>query len=283
MHFVTPLRLPARGQRGVLYRAALILLLVLLGVSAPVRASPAALTLEDLTWTEVEAAVHEGYDRIIIPVGGTEQSGPNIALGKHNRRVARLSERIAQSLGRTLIAPVIAYVPEGRIDPPTGHMRFIGTLSVPTPVFEGVVSGAAQSLIAHGFKTVILIGDHGGYQDSLVRVAAALNRNAARTGARVLAVTEYYRAAADEFPARLRAEGASAHEIGTHAGLADAALTLALAPELVRREGLAHDVPEARTGSYGDPRRATVEAGREGADLIVEHTVQAIRAALASP
>ena len=47
-----------------------------------------------------------------------------MALGKHNRRVKLLSERIAVSLGNALVAPVIAYVPEGSLDPPSGHMRF---------------------------------------------------------------------------------------------------------------------------------------------------------------
>ena len=65
-----------------------------------------------------------GKTTIIVPIGGTEQSGPAMALGKHNRRVRLLCERIAISLGDALCAPVIAYVPEGSLSPPSGHMRF---------------------------------------------------------------------------------------------------------------------------------------------------------------
>ena len=92
--------------------------------------------LEDLTWTELRDAIAAGKTTIIVPIGGTEQNGPAMALGKHNRRVKLLSERIAVALGDALVAPVIAYVPEGSLNPPSGHMRFPGTISVPEAAFE---------------------------------------------------------------------------------------------------------------------------------------------------
>src|ERR1043166_7007351 len=94
-------------------------------------AEPKSVYLEDLAWTEVREATKAGRTTIIVPVGGTEQSGPHIAVGKHNVRVRVLAGRIAQGLGNALVAPVIAYVPEGSIDPPTEHMRFAGTISIP--------------------------------------------------------------------------------------------------------------------------------------------------------
>src|SRR6266446_3132982 len=74
--------------------------------------------LEDLTWTELRDAIHSGKTTILIPIGGTEQNGPDMALGKHNVRVKILAEKIANQLGNALVAPVIAYVPEGNITPP---------------------------------------------------------------------------------------------------------------------------------------------------------------------
>jgi creatinine amidohydrolase len=64
--------------------------------------------LEDFTWTELRDEIGTGKTTIITPIGGTEQSGPAVALGKHNRRVKLLCERIAVSLGNALVAPVIA-------------------------------------------------------------------------------------------------------------------------------------------------------------------------------
>ena len=99
-------------------RAARLLLLPLLILSfAPFAYSEErpSIFLEDLTWTELRDEIGAGKTTIIVPIGGTEQNGPAMALGKHNRRVKLLSERIAVSLGNALVAPVIAYVPEGSI------------------------------------------------------------------------------------------------------------------------------------------------------------------------
>ncbi len=71
---------------------------------------------------------------------------------------------IARRLGKTLVAPVIAYVPEGNIDPPEGHMTSPGTISLPEPVFAAVLEATARSFIATGFKTILFIGDSGGNQ-----------------------------------------------------------------------------------------------------------------------
>ena len=80
----------------------------------------------------------QGASTVVVPVGGTEQNGQHIALGKHNARVRALAGRIARALGGTLVAPVVAYVPEGSVSPPTGHMRFPGTLTVPEDAFEAI-------------------------------------------------------------------------------------------------------------------------------------------------
>jgi creatinine amidohydrolase len=232
--------------------------------------------LEALTWTEVRDRLAAGSTTVIVPIGGTEQSGPHLALGKHNVRVKLLAERIAAQLGDTLVAPVLAYVPEGRVAPPAGHMRWPGTISVEEPTFEALVAQAAGSLKQHGFRTVVLLADHGDTQKSIQRVAGRLNR-AWGAQAQALALVEYYRVAQTEHPDALRARGFTAAEIGRHAGLADTALALAVDPALVRADAMAQ-APRPGDGTDGDPRRATAELGRLGADRIVAVSVAAIRA-----
>src|SRR5271167_369238 len=122
----------------------LIGVLFFLGSSASAQA-PDSVFLEELTWTELRDLVKSGETTIIVPIGGTEQNGQHMALGKHNRRVHLLSEKIARSLGDALVAPVIAYVPEGGVNPPTEHMRFPGTITVPDDVFEKTIESAARS------------------------------------------------------------------------------------------------------------------------------------------
>jgi creatinine amidohydrolase/Fe(II)-dependent formamide hydrolase-like protein len=235
--------------------------------------------LEELTWTELRDAVRSGKTVALIPIGGTEQSGPAIALGKHNTRVRYLAGRIAHELGDAIVAPVVAYVPEGQIDPATSHMRFPGTLSIPEEVFEKTVEFAARSLRAHGFRDIVLLGDHGGYVRNLDRVAQRLNREWAATGTRVHHPREYYEAAGAGFAKILRERGYRDDEIGTHAALADTSLMLAIDPSLVRPDVLASGTPlGSAQGIYGgDPRRASADLGRAGVDHIVDRTVAAIR------
>lgn len=257
--------------------AALLLLAVPVAHAQP----PPSVFLEDLTWPELKAQIAAGHTTILVPVGGTEQNGPAMALGKHNARARALAGRIARALGNALVAPVIAYVPEGAVDPPTGHMRFPGTITVPVRTFEETVASAARSFKAHGFRDVVLLGDHGGYRKALAAVAGRLDREWAATPVRVHVIGDYYRAATTDYALALEARGFSKREIGTHAGLADVALTLAVDAGQVRTDRLAD--PAARDpahGVHGDPRRATAALGQIGVELIVTRTVQAIRRAV---
>jgi creatinine amidohydrolase len=238
--------------------------------------------LDDLTWTELRDAIGAGKTTIIVPIGGTEQNGPHMTLGKHNVRVKALAERIAGALGNALVAPVVAYVPEGSIDPPTAHMHFPGTISVPERAFESVLEGAARSFKRHGFRDIVFLGDHGGYQKNEQAVAARLNREWTGGQVRVTAQVDYYRLASTRYAALLRARGYSDAEIGTHAGLADTSLALAVDPGLVRKERLSDKAPlGAADGVYGDPRRSSADLGQLGVDVIVRETAAAIRQAVA--
>jgi creatinine amidohydrolase/Fe(II)-dependent formamide hydrolase-like protein len=241
--------------------------------------APNTVQLEDLTWTELRDQIAQGKTTIIVPIGGTEQSGPYVALGKHNARAQWLATRIAQGLGNALVAPVVAYVPEGGYAPPTLHMRFPGTITVPDEVFEKTLESAANSFEVHGFKNVVFLGDHGGYQDDIKRVVARLNKAWAGTRARAFVPPEYYGESSTGYARMLREKGYRDDEIGTHAGLADTSLLLAVAPRMVRLDALrTAPKPGAADGVYGgDPRRSSVELGRAGIDAIVDRTIAAIR------
>jgi creatinine amidohydrolase/Fe(II)-dependent formamide hydrolase-like protein len=239
--------------------------------------------LEELTWTELRDAIRADATTVIVPIGGTEQNGPHMALGKHNVRVKALAERIARALGHTLVAPVLAYVPEGGLTPPQGHMRYPGTLTIPDETFRTVVEYAARSLRLHGFRDIVLLGDHGGTQTSQQAVAARLNREWSATPVRVHQIPEYYEASGAGIRELLRERGYRPEEAGTHAGLADTSLMLAIDPRLVRLDRLEPGTGLPRgNGVEGDPRRASADVGRLGVEAIVTRTVEAIRKAIAS-
>jgi creatinine amidohydrolase/Fe(II)-dependent formamide hydrolase-like protein len=258
---------------------------VLLALSATAFAqTPSSLFLEDLTSPELAAAIRSGKTTILIPIGGTEQNGPHMALGKHNLRVRVLSERIARELGNALVAPVIAYVPEGRIDPPTGHMRYPGTITVPPDVYRKVLESVARSLRLAGFRDIVFLGDSGDYQADNAAVAAALNRAwKGSSAARAHAIAEYYRAATAGYFDVLKSRGYADAELGPHAGLADTSLMLAVEPNMVRLDKLQPAAGQGElAGVAGDPRRASAELGQLAVDAIVAQSVAAIRAAAAS-
>lgn len=258
-----------------------LLLAGLLGLAGAAAAAP-GVQLDELTWTEVRDGLRAGTTTVIIPVGGTEQNGPHMALGKHNVRAAALSARVAARLGHTLVAPVMPYVPEGRISPPAGHMRFAGTISVPEDAFAAVLAGAARSLKQHGFTDIVLIGDSGNYQGQLKAVAARLNREWAGSGARAHHVAAYYEAATDGFAQALRARGITDRQIGVHAGLADTSLLMAIDESHVRADRLAAPgAADPSAGVTGDPSQSSAALGRTGVDMIIDTTAAAIRLAIA--
>lgn len=242
------------------------------------RAAP-QVEFQRLTWTEIRDAVKAGYDTIIVPVGGTEQSGPYLAVGKHNVRAQFLADRIARELGNALVAPVIAYVPEGSTSPRTSHMRFSGTITVPPAVFEGVLRGAAESFRVQGFHLVAFIGDHGGYRTEMCHTAAELDRAWVGTGAHAACIDSYYTVIGGNYAQALRARGLGA-AVGTHADLSDTALMLAVDPGMVRQEALrTAPKPTTADGVYGgDPRPATAALGQVGIDMQISAAVATIRA-----
>lgn len=230
------------------------------------------------SWTEIDEALKAGTRTVILPVGGTEQSGPYMAVGKHNVRAHVLADEIARRLGHTLVAPVLTYVPEGSTHPRTGHMRFAGTLSIPPAVFAGLVEGAAESLRAQGFTTIVFLGDHGGYQSQLAGLAAKLDRRWTKEEtAKVLFVGAYYDVIAGSYADHLRQQGYGV-ALGKHADISDTSLMLAVDPSLVRAGLLRQaEKPDSADGVYGgDPRQATAELGRAGVAMQVQAAVEAI-------
>jgi creatinine amidohydrolase/Fe(II)-dependent formamide hydrolase-like protein len=253
--------------------------LLIAGTATPAAAASASVYLEELTWPELRADIQAGKTTILVPIGGTEQNGPQMALGKHNVRVHVLAGKIAAALGDALVAPVIAYVPEGDVDRPAGHLKFPGTITVPPQAFETTLEYAAKSFKLAGFRNIVFLGDHGGYQRDDEAVAQRLDREWAASPVRAYALTEYYRASEIEFGQLLKSKGYSAAEIGSHAGLLDTSLMMATDPSLVRPDLLGETRPG--DGTHGDPRRSSAALGQLGVELIVSHTVAAIRTATA--
>lgn len=150
---------------------------------------------EELTWMEIRDLVRSGTTTIIIGTGGVEQNGPYVVGGKHNFVLQTVLPYIARSIPKSLVAPIVKFVPEGQIEPtPNSHMLYWGTISLEQATFEALLTDICRSYRVHGFTDIILLGDSGGNQTGMRNVANTLNAKwtAASDSARVHFLPEYY-------------------------------------------------------------------------------------------
>jgi creatinine amidohydrolase len=255
--------------------ASLALLLAL--PSAVGAQTPPTVYFEDMTFNEIRDLIQAGYRTVILPTGGTEQKGPHMALGQHNFVIAYTADKIARALGNTMVAPVITYVPEGNYNPPSGHMRMAGTLSMPNDAgFTMLLEAAANSLKGSGFRTILLIGDSGGNQEGMKMVADKLNAAWASEGVKVLHIPDYYEKAGDQIDDYISRElRIPRDQVGGHAYVSDTSQLMAVAPHLVRADKM--EPPSPTNGVSGDPRPSTPRLGHVFLQMKVDAALAQIR------
>ena len=243
----------------------------------PAHAAKSTVFIEDMTWMEIKDRIKDGATIVIVPTGGTEQNGPHMVTGKHNYIVRYTTAEIAKKLGNALVAPVLAYVPEGRIDPPEGHMQFPGTLSVSDKTFGAVLEETAQSLKQHGFKLICFVGDSGGNQSAQKEVAAKLTSEWRDSGVRVLHVSDYYSNNGQE--KWNQSIGLKVPTPDAHAGHEDTSELMAIDSSGIRDSLRAvHTQQDYKTsGAMGDSSMASAAAGKKYLSLKVEAAVRQIK------
>lgn len=231
--------------------------------------------IEEMTWIEIRDALAEGKRTAIVPTGGIEQNGPYVAMGKHNYVLEGMCERIARRLGDALCAPIIKLVPEGGIDPPTGHMRYSGTLSIRQETFEAMLEDVGRSLHQHGFDWIVYIGDSGGNQTGMQHAADRLNAEWGATKA--LWIAEFY----DNAGVQAHMEetfGIVEESEGWHDTYWLTAMQAAVDPETVRYEERIQAGRASINGVSLLPLGRTIAVGEELMRWRTDQTVAAILA-----
>ncbi|MGW1506155.1 mycofactocin biosynthesis peptidyl-dipeptidase MftE [Streptomyces mirabilis] len=203
--------------------------------------------LDCLTWPEIEAVA--GNSLLAVPVGSTEQHGPQLPLTVDTDIAAALADRLARGRDDVLLAPAVSYGSSGE------HAGFAGTLSIGQEAVESVLLELVRS--ADAFAGVVLVSGHGGNAAPLARAVARLRRE----GRRVLPWSP------------------SGSPTDSHAGRTETSVMLELRPDSVRMHraepGAVRALPEilpvlrasgVRTvsgnGVLGDPTGATAAEGR---------------------
>ncbi len=235
--------------------------------------------LEELTWLEIRDALRAGKTTVMVATGGMEQNGPYLAAGKHNYVLRATTEAIARRLGNALVAPIVPFVPEGEIDPPSGHMRYPGTISVRQDTFKRLLTDIASSLRAHGFEHVILIGDSGGNQPGMKEVAAELAAKWAGGRTTIHFVPEYY-----DYPGLqrwLETQGIRQVDEGLHDDYGITSIMMTVDPNTVRMDQRMRKGKFSINGVPLAPAKKTIAMGKKAVDYRATVAVAAIRKALA--
>ena len=255
----------------------------LLAAPNPLEASD-SVWIEALTYIEVRDRIADGHTTVIVSTGGIEQNGPYLVTGKHNVILRSLCPAIARDLGNALCAPVVGFVPEGNLDPPSGSMRFPGSITVRDETFHALLSDIAESMKIHGFKDIVLIGDSGGNQRGMTAVAEDLNKRWVGSGVTAHDVIEFYTPGweqTEKYTKDVLGVTESMND-GHHDDIWVTAMMMVTDPSSVRY----HERVEADLASINGvdiaPMEDTIELGRKMVEFRAQYTANAIRTSIAN-
>ena len=243
-------------------KSILALLCIILLPAPALAQAGGSIFIEEMTWMEVRDRVAQGASTALVPIGGTEQSGPQMATGKHNSIMRYAASDIARKVGGTLVAPLISYSPSGRLSPPEGHMQFPGTLSVRSETLAMLLEDVATSLKQSGFRLICFIGDNAGSQSVQQQVADSLSGRWAMEGVQVLNINGY--ANTTEQGEWATNNGSMAPDPMAHAGMAETSELMAVNLGQVRTAqfGAYTERDYASTGAAGDATQSNASFGR---------------------
>jgi creatinine amidohydrolase len=245
---------------------------------------------EEFTWPEIREAV-AGNRVAVLPVGTVEQHGPHLPLVTDVLTATEMSRRAVERIPEeAILLPSVYYAFNEH------HLDFPGTIAVEGPTFINYVTDIGSSLAHHGFRKILLVNGHG----SNVPFLDIAARNITNHTEAICAMAPWWNLVPKELFAELRESawpGGMAHgcELET-------SVLLYLRGDLVQFDKAQPDFPiqrseffywdlqaaspvffqeffsrYSRTGTLGDPTKATAEKGRRFVEAVVERLVALIR------
>lgn len=231
-------------------------------------------SLAQLSWVEAQKYFSEN-DIVILPIGSTEQHGPQNPLGTDHLIAEKIAEKVSEKTG-ILSMPVIPYGVSRH------HKHFPGTIYVSENIFEKYVEEVCTSLIRYGVSKILVINGHGGNLSSLIKVSGEL-----REKYNVFMVIMQWWSLSS-----IKNLGIFKGDERYHAGAEETSLMMYLYPSLVDLDKAVDEKPKklslskynvyyytytrdiSESGVHGRVRTASKERGKKVFDIIVEETIK---------
>ncbi len=236
--------------------------------------------LAEMSWLQVKEYLARD-DRLILPLGSTEEHGPHLGLGTDSLEADAIARGAGEATG-VVVAPTLNY------GMALALMEFAGTVALRPTTLIAVLEDVLRSFYRHGFRRVLVVNGHGGNTPALASAAQLVAQDCA--GLRLKHFEWWTDAEAYRVVIEMLGE-----QTGSHASPGETAFMLAICPRAVRLDLLrGRDAPvqpsrEMTTvqnfaqkypdGIMGrDPGYATPEAGAAVLAKSVEICARELRA-----
>lgn len=229
------------------------------------------------TWEEVDAYLKRSRG-IIIPIGSTEQHGPNGLIGTDSICPEVIGRRVGGAID-ALVGPTIS------VGMAQHHLAFSGSVTLRPTTLIAVIRDYVVSLARHGFERFYFLNGHGG---NIATTTAAFSE--------IYAETSMTRSGSNAPVIRCRLknwwENPGVHQIskelfgdreGSHATPSEVSVTQFAYPEAIKRKGMATVGPKPRDFADAEDYRRLFPDGRIGSDPTLaspEHGARLVEAAV---
>ena len=245
--------------------------------------------LSYLTWTQIADLPDKANTVIVLPAGSTEQHGPHLPCAVDTIIAAGVMGHALARLPASVPAYALAPITYGKSDE---HLHFPGTVTLDGTTLLETVTQIGESVYRMGFRKLLIVNGHGG-QPQVMEMAARELR--LRHGDYVVLPHSTWRVpnVAGQFMTDRE------KRLSMHAGHAETAILMALAPHTVHMEhAVANYPPEfpskvlsgdgrpacawtardfGTSGVIGDPFPATPEQGQAILDSLAQSWAQGIQ------
>lgn len=195
------------------------------------------------TWPDIDAYLKTSQG-IVMPIGSTEQHGPNGLIGTDAICAEAVARGVGERLG-LLVAPTIA------VGMAQHHLGFAGSMSLRPSTLIAVIRDNVLSLARHGFRRFYFINGHGGNISTISAAFSEIHAEASfgatgNEGGLRCRLRNWWDAPGVGHLSRELFPGAEGH----HATPSEVSLTWAVHPEAARPMQM--DPPIAPMGDFTD-------------------------------